>query len=257
MSIEDEIRAEKEKIREMERELREAGDVYTAMKDAKMQENYPVVITPATELQPIIAETISKMRFSNPKIVQTMPDGRTFARFVEFNERPNRYSFDLRLYYYRGEDGLSLYEMWIFQNGTVSFAQPMSESFPRSNLCIRNLAWEDIRRRGIDATAVRTEIIRALAFQETSHFHKGCYIATAVYGSYDCPEVWVLRRYRDCFLENSVLGRLFIRIYYAVSPALVRWFGKKKWFKLLWRKYLDKKVATLRERGYSDDRYED
>ncbi len=25
----------------------------------------------------------------------------------------------------------------------------------------------------------------------------GCYIATCVYGSYDCPEVWTLRRFRD------------------------------------------------------------
>ena len=24
-----------------------------------------------------------------------------------------------------------------------------------------------------------------------------CYVATAVYGSYDCPEVWTLRRFRD------------------------------------------------------------
>ena len=26
---------------------------------------------------------------------------------------------------------------------------------------------------------------------------RGCYIATAVYGSYDCPQVWTLRRYRS------------------------------------------------------------
>ena len=39
----------------------------------------------------------------------------------------------------------------------------------------------------------------------------GCYIATAVYGSYDCPEVWTLRRFRDEVLRESVLGRLFIR----------------------------------------------
>ena len=25
----------------------------------------------------------------------------------------------------------------------------------------------------------------------------GCYVATAVYGSYDCPQVWTLRRYRE------------------------------------------------------------
>ena len=38
----------------------------------------------------------------------------------------------------------------------------------------------------------------------------GCYVATCVYGSYDCPEVWVLRRYRDYVLEESILGRAFI-----------------------------------------------
>ena len=27
--------------------------------------------------------------------------------------------------------------------------------------------------------------------------NNGCYVATCVYGSYDCPEVWVLRRFRD------------------------------------------------------------
>ena len=39
------------------------------------------------------------------------------------------------------------------------------------------------------------ELIRTGADKETSS--GGCYVATAVYGSYDCPEVWVLRRYRD------------------------------------------------------------
>ena len=32
---------------------------------------------------------------------------------------------------------------------------------------------------------------------------RGCYVATAVYGSYDCPEVWTLRRYRDDTLYSS------------------------------------------------------
>ena len=36
----------------------------------------------------------------------------------------------------------------------------------------------------------------------------GCYIATSVYGSYDCPEVWTLRRFRDEYLKGSVFGRL-------------------------------------------------
>ncbi|MDO5478959.1 MAG: CFI-box-CTERM domain-containing protein [Clostridia bacterium] len=53
----------------------------------------------------------------------------------------------------------------------------------------------------------------------------GCYVATAVYGSYDCPEVWTLRRFRDDTLAKTWYGRMFIRVYYAVSPTLVKWFG--------------------------------
>lgn len=49
----------------------------------------------------------------------------------------------------------------------------------------------------------------------------GCYVATCVYGSYDCPEVWTLRRFRDNILEKHYLGRMFIKLYYAVSPKAV------------------------------------
>ena len=42
----------------------------------------------------------------------------------------------------------------------------------------------------------------------------GCYVATAVYGSYDCPEVWTLRRYRDYSLAETWYGRAFIKLYY-------------------------------------------
>lgn len=30
-----------------------------------------------------------------------------------------------------------------------------------------------------------------------------CYVATAVYGSYDCPQVWILERYRDYTLAET------------------------------------------------------
>ena len=51
---------------------------------------------------------------------------------------------------------------------------------------------------------------------------EGCYIATCVYGSYDCPEVWTLRRFRDEGLRKSRCGRAFVKLYYRISPALVR-----------------------------------
>lgn len=253
MSIEDEIRAKKVKMqadmRKQEQKRQEEERLSIALQKAGMYKYSPVLIVPASELQPIIIETMPSMRFSNPKIVRSMPDGRTLARVAGDNERPDMYSFDAQLFSNGTGKGSSTYRMWIFQNGAISF----------NNNNDTNLTWADVRNKGIDATTVRAKIIDALASQAIQNEMKsgGCYIATAVYGSYDCPEVWVLRRYRDYSLKNSVLGRLFIRIYYAVSPTLVKWFGKKAWFRLPWRKFLDKKVAALKEAGYSDKEYKD
>lgn len=85
----------------------------------------------------------------------------------------------------------------------------------------------------------------------------GCYVATAVYGSYDCPEVWTLRRYRDNVLASTWYGRGFIRCYYAVGPLLVKWFGNCGWFQKLWRGRLDKMVSRLRAEGVEATPYED
>lgn len=85
----------------------------------------------------------------------------------------------------------------------------------------------------------------------------GCYIATAVYGSYDCPEVWTLRRFRDERLALSRFGRLFVRTYYAVSPTLVRLFGGSRWFRGIGRAGLDRFVGRLRGQGVSSLPYED
>ena len=85
----------------------------------------------------------------------------------------------------------------------------------------------------------------------------GCYVATAVYGSYDCPEVWTLRRYRDYTLAETWYGRAFIRTYYAISPTLVRWFGDTAWFKAMWKQPLDRMVSNLLENGVENTPYVD
>lgn len=85
----------------------------------------------------------------------------------------------------------------------------------------------------------------------------GCYIATCVYGSYDCPQVWTLRRFRDYTLGETWYGRIFIKCYYAISPALVKWFGETTWFRRFWKSKLDKMVAYLNSRGIDDTNYND
>ena len=85
----------------------------------------------------------------------------------------------------------------------------------------------------------------------------GCYVATAVYGSYDCPQVWTLRRYRDYTLAETWYGRAFIHTYYAISPTLVKWFGHTKWFKKMWQGKLDRMVKKLNDEGVKNTPYED
>lgn len=86
---------------------------------------------------------------------------------------------------------------------------------------------------------------------------QGCYIATAVYGSYDCPEVWTLRRFRDNTLAGTWFGRVFISVYYAISPTLVKWFGEAKWFRRFGQKHLNNLVSHLRDSGVEDTPYND
>ena len=85
----------------------------------------------------------------------------------------------------------------------------------------------------------------------------GCYVATAVYGSYDCPEVWTLRRFRDNTLAETCYGRAFIHVYYAISPTLVKWFGDADWFKNIWRAILNKMVKKLQGKGVENTPYKD
>lgn len=73
-----------------------------------------------------------------------------------------------------------------------------------------------------------------------------CYIATAVYGSKDCPQVVALRRFRDRKLMQNAFGRAFVRLYYRFSPALVRRFGRTASFNRFWRRHLDKLVEKIK-----------
>lgn len=93
--------------------------------------------------------------------------------------------------------------------------------------------------------------------QHTIKKRNGCYVATCVYGSYDCPQVWVLRRYRDTTLTNSFSGRIFIKVYYALSPTIIKHFGKHNWFVNTCKLVLDKFVARLQNNGFDNTPYTD
>lgn len=67
---------------------------------------------------------------------------------------------------------------------------------------------------------------------------EGCFIATAAYGDYDNSYVLIFRNYRDNVLKKRYLGRLFIVIYYKISPSIAMLIKKSEIMKNITRKIL-------------------
>jgi hypothetical protein len=74
---------------------------------------------------------------------------------------------------------------------------------------------------------------------------EGCFVATTVYGSYEAPEVLVLRRFRDETLVRSRSGRAFISCYYAISPSLARQIKAQGAASRISKRLLDLLVYTV------------
>lgn len=82
--------------------------------------------------------------------------------------------------------------------------------------------------------------------EKAKNASEGCYIATAVYGNYDAPEVLVLRNFRDSVLLKSFWGRIFVKIYYFMSPPLANRLKNYDWLNNKVKSILDKFVHFLK-----------
>ena len=65
-----------------------------------------------------------------------------------------------------------------------------------------------------------------------------CFVATACYGNYDHPTVFVLRRFRDRTLMATPGGRRFVHVYYRWGPVLAGIFGRVPSLKVPTRLFL-------------------
>lgn len=259
MKIEDEIRQRQEIIRqEFQRfENRGSSSNLTSTLSSKYNVHVysPVLFMPTGIMKQFLEEAKPFMHFTNPKIIVRGNNQTRFARKAQDQEETEDRSFDVLLYSNGSGKWSSAYYLWVFKDGSIALSSNGKY----------NLTWDDLSKKGLNEPLIRSKIIDSLALQQlenttsssASSSADGCYIATAVYGSYDCPQVWTLRRYRDFRLKRTVLGRAFIKVYYAISPSLVKYFGNFAVFIRIWRKMLDKKIKRLQEQGYSDAPYED
>ncbi len=75
-------------------------------------------------------------------------------------------------------------------------------------------------------------------FKKEEESSGGCFIATAVYENEYSPEVLYLREFRDDVLSMNILGRMFINIYYKVSPFLAQQISKSHIIKVTIRRVI-------------------
>lgn len=75
---------------------------------------------------------------------------------------------------------------------------------------------------------------------------KGCFIATASYGTPVAYEINELRYWRDTKLSKNVYGRIFINTYYKVSPPIARLIANSPKAKKIVRKMLRPLIIYLK-----------
>lgn len=92
-------------------------------------------------------------------------------------------------------------------------------------------------------TAKNPSVIKS--FLKSAATERGrCFIATSAF-EYHSPEVEILTIFRDQTLQKYLLGRVFISLYYQVSPPLARFLDKQNFLKSIVRSFLRKIVSFL------------
>ena len=85
----------------------------------------------------------------------------------------------------------------------------------------------------------------------SSYSTDNCFIVTAVYGSQLSNRIKPFRNYRDITLNKNAFGRMFIKIYYKISPYMANYIRKREVVRKLVRKIiLEPMLNILIDKGY-------
>ena len=262
MAMHEEIRRERERLQkeiaQSEAEKKKSEELQREMQRTGVRTTCPVVKDPDASLQALIEEAKEHFIYNSPKITAALPDGITYMSSPHGDHRANTRSFDAVIRAMEVDGEICYFFISFFENGKIACG------YSRSPLLSGPNAWEcdasvSEIRQGIVQTVARMQMENTpdTPASGPSQNSEGCYIATAVYGSYDCDEVRILRRYRDNVLRKTLFGRQFIKIYYALSPRFAHHFGPGTAFHACAKKYLDRKTAKLQKTGITSLPYHD
>lgn len=161
-------------------------------------------------------------------------------------------------------------EIVAYTMGALATTSGMAPFFPEARNDVNMLTWipeqsflRSLKACDIDTSSILLYTVSSTALSNpvssmttstiiSSEPKGGCYIATSVYGSYDAPNVIVLRRFRDNFLLKRKWGHIFVKYYYKYSPKIVLALDGHFFINALIKKILDVFVLCVlrRRKGY-------
>lgn len=74
----------------------------------------------------------------------------------------------------------------------------------------------------------------------------GCFIATAAYGTPLDPQIDILRAWRDTTLKNCAAGRLFIKVYYKISPPIADFIRPRNYLRKAFRVVIELIIKRIK-----------
>jgi very-short-patch-repair endonuclease len=160
-------------------------------------------------------------------VYQNFPDHIFYRQSVKYGYTLDFYCPTLRLgievdgpvhddrkdYDYRRDNALARYGIQIFRFSNDAILN-------NSNVVASDLH-RILEEKNSDRVFIATSEQRTTT-ATTLQERRGCFIATAAYGTPMAEEINILRRFRDLKMEPNLAGRYLIALYYNTSPPLAR-----------------------------------